>query len=157
MAPVEIDREELSWAAGFFDGEGCFSYSEAAIYSCVSIGQSDRKPLDRFKQAVGVGKVNGPYPPTHPDQLRRKPLHFYQAYGHERVQAIAAMLWFKLGAVKQAQAVKVLRRTRLCRRGHLKVQGHKGCGVCQAAYWKSRREGQKSETVTKGVQRRNGG
>ena len=61
MKRLEFDREELAWAAGFFDGEGCFCFSEAGQYVCVSITQTEREPLDRFERAVGLGKVNGPY------------------------------------------------------------------------------------------------
>lgn len=35
-------REELAWAAGFFDGDGCFSYSPAIRGMCSAILQRDR-------------------------------------------------------------------------------------------------------------------
>jgi hypothetical protein len=31
------DREDLAWAAGFFDGEGCFSFTDRAAHASVSI------------------------------------------------------------------------------------------------------------------------
>jgi hypothetical protein len=43
--PWAVNREELAWAAGFFDGEGCFSFADKAGYASVSIVQVDRKPL----------------------------------------------------------------------------------------------------------------
>jgi hypothetical protein len=140
LVGIHIDREELAWGAGFFDGEGCFCYSEAGQYVCVSIAQSERAPLDRFANAVGLGKVNGPYRQRHNDRWSRKPQYVFRANGHDAIQAIAAMLWFKLGPTKREQAVTVLKRSRTCRRGHLKIKGQKGCGVCQTAYWRSRRE-----------------
>ena len=60
------DREELAWAAGFFDGEGCFSYTEKARYGVATITQADIRPLDRFKTAVRVGNVYGPYDKKYP-------------------------------------------------------------------------------------------
>lgn len=55
---------ELAWAAGFYDGEGCTSlrkYTNGTIVLECSLGQKDRRPLERFVRAVGFGKVNGPY------------------------------------------------------------------------------------------------
>jgi hypothetical protein len=135
------DREELAWAAGFFDGEGCFCYSEAARYVSVSIGQTNPEPLERFRNAVGLGKINGPYLREHPNRLSKKPQWVYQAYGVEKVQAIAAMLWFKLGSIKREQAMTRLRRAVVCARGHRKKAGHKGCATCQSNYWRTRRDG----------------
>jgi hypothetical protein len=135
------NREELAWAAGFFDGEGCFSYSPASRYVCVSIGQTERDPLNRFRNAVGLGKVNGPYDNRRPGRLTKKPQYFYQAYGYEKVQAIAAMLWFWLGSTKRDQAHRVLSRAIVCARGHAKVPGHKDCAICQTNYWRARRNG----------------
>jgi hypothetical protein len=138
---IAPNREELAWAAGFFDGEGCFCYSEAARYVSVSIGQTSIEPLEQFRAAVGVGKINGPYMHKHPKRLGKKPQWVYQAYGLEKVQAIAGMLWFKLGRAKRDDAKRVLARAVVCSRGHPKKPGHKGCGVCQADYWRRRRDG----------------
>ena len=139
--PLRPNREEVAWAAGFFDGEGCFSYSEASVYVAVSIGQTEREPLDRFRAVVGVGKVNGPYDRAHPKRLSKKPQYVYQAYGVEKVQAIMAMLWFWLGTTKRMQAVRVLTRALVCSKGHPKRAGHKGCAYCTANYWRARRDG----------------
>ena len=57
----------------------------------------------------------------------------------ETVQAVVAMLWFSLGTKKRVQAVRVLRRSATCHRGHRKVVGQKGCGQCMTAYWRIRR------------------
>ena len=61
---------ELAWAAGLFDGEGSTlcQHKEPKRFTAsgrpkdyptlrVQIGQSDRLVLDRFTEAVGVGKV----------------------------------------------------------------------------------------------------
>lgn len=54
-----VDREELAWAAGFFDGEGTASYERSGQYGQLrlQVGQKDRRPLDRFCAAVGVGRI----------------------------------------------------------------------------------------------------
>jgi hypothetical protein len=77
-----VDREELSWAAGFFDGEGCFSLVRNFRYPTVRIAQAEREPLERFQAAVGgIGKVYGPYAPRHKDTWSRKPQYSYQITG----------------------------------------------------------------------------
>jgi len=142
MERVVIDREELAWAAGFFDGEGCFSYVKTTRYGVATINQIWLEPLQRFQRAVGgLGKIYGPYEQkAHRDKWRRKPQWSYRAHRRDDVQAVAAMLWFKLGTVKRSQAAEVLRMTtRMCRRGH-KLTGGRSCPQCIADAWASKRE-----------------
>lgn len=102
-----VNREELAWAAGFFDGEGCFSYTAKAGFATVTIGQVDRRVLDRFQEAIGgVGKIYGPYTTRSPSRLSKKPQYQYRAHRRADVQSIAAMLWFMLvrsSAIKRGE------------------------------------------------------
>ncbi|MGH9427147.1 MAG: hypothetical protein ACRD2L_12695, partial [Terriglobia bacterium] len=61
---------ELAWAAGFWDGEGscgCYQKNDGRtrkasnFYLRAAISQKDREVLDRFRAAVELGKVYGPY------------------------------------------------------------------------------------------------
>lgn len=58
---------ELAWAAGFFDGEGCFGLRSNGAggdkcYGTVEISQAHPEVLERFHRAVGgVGNITGPY------------------------------------------------------------------------------------------------
>ena len=134
------DREELAWAAGFFDGEGCFSYTDRGRHGVATIGQTDMRPLERLRQAVLVGKIYGPYDKKHPGRVSKRPQWNYRAHRREHVQAIAAMLWFKLGPVKRRQALDVLARySNRCRRGHPKIHQLPGCPACVAAAWADKR------------------
>jgi len=59
-----ISPAHLGWFAGFFDGEGSVSITTGHgtsyyMLTC-SVSQTDRAPLDLFKQQFG-GKVLGPY------------------------------------------------------------------------------------------------
>jgi hypothetical protein len=64
----------------------------------------------------------------------------FRAHRREHVQAIAVMLWFKLGSSKKQQAVAVLKRyPNRCRRGHPKNHGLPGCPQCVANAWERRR------------------
>jgi len=142
------DREELAWAAGFFDGEGCFSYVKADGWGVVAIGQTNREPLERFQRAVaGLGKIYGPYEPKQRDgRWCRKPQWVYRAHRRNDVQAIAAMLWFKLGSIKRRQATAVLIRvSRTCRRGH-RLTGGRSCPRCVADAWEAKRQVKRAQT-----------
>ena len=64
---------ELAWAAGFFDGEGSTSIHPNVVnmrtyfFLCMQLTQTgDILPytLERFRKAVGEGKVYGPYTPA---------------------------------------------------------------------------------------------
>jgi hypothetical protein len=112
-------REELAWAAGLFDGEGCIGVypgirqnrhnTSHYITLQMSIGQSDRQVLDRFYQAVGrLGNVGGPY--TYAYKLA--PYYRWQARKFEHVQAIVAMLWTFLSPIKRQQATEALLKWR---------------------------------------------
>jgi hypothetical protein len=139
--PFEPNREELAWAAGFFDGEGSFSWTTPAAFGCAVINQTNRESLERFKRAVaGLGKIYGPYEPRHKDRWSRKPQWAFRAHRREHVQAIAVMLWFKLGPIKRRQAVSVLKRyPNKCRRGHPKNHSLPSCPRCVADAWEEKR------------------
>ena len=135
------DREELAWAAGFFDGEGCFSWATKGRFGCAVIAQTDRAALDRFQAAVAsIGKTYGPYAQRQRDGWNRKHRWSYRVHRREEVQAVAALLWFKLGAIRRAQATKILLdHPRTCRRGHDLMPGARRCPRCVAAAWAAKR------------------
>jgi hypothetical protein len=108
-----MDSHELAWAAGFFDGEGNIrikanrQHERPYLYPAIFIPQIDRQVLDRFQQAVAVGKVTGPHSRRRYGATRKDQWYF-EAYGLERCQAIIALLWRWLSPVKHDQARAVL-------------------------------------------------
>src|SRR5262245_61060169 len=55
-------NEQLAWAAGFFDGEGCVTSSDnRSARPMLFITQHDPRVLRRFWKVIGQGKVYGPY------------------------------------------------------------------------------------------------
>ena len=59
-----LDDVKMAWAAGFFDGEGYVGLPKASRefrQLRASVAQVDRRPLDAFVEATGIGKVRGPY------------------------------------------------------------------------------------------------
>lgn len=60
-------EQEIAWAAGLFEGEGCIStyQSDSTQLTLVS---TDYDVIDRFARIVGVGTVSGPfYPNNNPE------------------------------------------------------------------------------------------
>ena len=102
-----MKREELAWAAGFFDGEGHTGRgTHGGRRPIIAITQVDRRPLDRFAEAVGVGKVYGPYLRV---KGNRQPVFLFQTSTFQSTQAVVAKLWTFLSRPKQEQAAAVLR------------------------------------------------
>lgn len=102
-------REQLAWAAGFFDGEGTTWAGRSSGYPTLSVPQAGHftEPPDvllRFQAAVGgLGLVYGPIL----NEERNKPIWRYRVSGFEMVQAVVAMLWPWLGTEKRRQAALV--------------------------------------------------
>lgn len=99
-----IDQElEIAWAAGFFDGEGSVYFT--GKYLVLAITQADRRPLDRFRAAVDLGTVNGPY------RTEKSPYFTYSA-GVYGVQPVIEKLWPLLSEPKREQIAKARTKAR---------------------------------------------
>ena len=99
-----MNREELAWAAGFFDGEGCTYWNKSGGHIGLNVCQActsgqPAETLQRFRAAVGgLGKLN-----------RKSPTAYaLVVQNFEHVQAIIAMLWFWLSDRKREQYKKTL-------------------------------------------------
>ncbi len=116
---VHVNREGFAWAAGIMDGEGHFGMNRTIgknqkhCRPIVSIGQVDRRMLDRFQKIVGMGKIYGPMGSYGKDTANKQPYYKLEIYGFEQVQALLAILWTWLGQVKRDQAIQVLLEYRL--------------------------------------------
>lgn len=57
--PALWNRENLAWAAGLFEGEGCFYIhrSRGRAYSRMTVTSTDQDVLERFRQIVGCGHI----------------------------------------------------------------------------------------------------
>lgn len=61
---ISMDNEsKIMWCAGFFQGEGYVGTRKSQNMALdIAITQYyDRTPLDKFKEYIGGGNVNGPY------------------------------------------------------------------------------------------------
>lgn len=100
-------REELAWAAGFFDGEGSVGgYTGARTktgierrYLRISVAQKNRPLLDKFADIFRCGSV-------HCD--RKRAMHSFQASGRTALTVIDLM-WPWLGEQKKRDLKRGLR------------------------------------------------
>lgn len=95
---------ELSWCAGFFDGEGCISAWKPTDGKNpliqLAITQCGRETLARFCEVVG-GSISGPY---RTNNKNHSPYHAWRATGIPNVIRILSMLWPYLSDSKREQA-----------------------------------------------------
>lgn len=98
---------QLAWAAGLFEGEGSTSNGKPSRPGCrvrlyVTVGQKHSEVLERFCDAVGMGKVYGP---------NSRSMYQYRVSGYQSYLVIK-LLWPYLGSVKKQQAIIAVRRWR---------------------------------------------
>lgn len=104
-------REEVAWAAGLFEGEGCLTINHKSYksgvhsYPRVQMNITDKETLDRFHEVVGVGKIyshkNGSY-------LSNKPQWRWQIATKEGVREVIEQLYPWLSERRQARANELL-------------------------------------------------
>jgi hypothetical protein len=95
-----MDRHELAWAAGFFDGEGWANRSGRGVHSRINQSDDDGVPevLLRFRSAVGRGRIHGPV-----REEGRKDLYYWGVSSRGDVDAVARVIWPWLGNVKRGE------------------------------------------------------
>jgi hypothetical protein len=110
IADQDLERArqlELAWAAGFFDGEGCTDIQHrhgpvrSYKYVRLQVSQKDRRALDRWVDAIGLGKVRGPYEKARGDYYRI-------SLSDKEARAALKLMHPYLGTVKREQAARVL-------------------------------------------------
>lgn len=113
---MEINREQLAWAAGLFEGEGCFTSSKPRDLkgNCARgvgalIKMTDKDVLDKFCSVVGVGNVSGPLKRSESyDKASYKPIYLWQVGSFETVQHVIACLWPWLHSRRKIRIKEVL-------------------------------------------------
>lgn len=111
---VEDRVELLAWAAGLFDGEGSTylarHQSHAGYFLLeAAITQSSREGvpevLERFRAALGVGKIFGPYPAGE----GQAPVYRWKSHRRHDIEQMISALGAHLGEVKRSQAIAARR------------------------------------------------
>ena len=110
-------KEELAWAAGFFDGEGnlCtgtlndkfkFMFLKLSLHQAGTLEEPPDTLLKFQKALDGLVSVKGPY--LRKESPTRKPIWIARAQKHETVIKIIEMLWPWLGEAKRNQALDAM-------------------------------------------------
>lgn len=106
-----MDKYELAWAAGFFDGEGYIgcrpvSKKQRTWAMEIEVSQSTNfDVLERFVAAIGIPtEVDGPRYRGMGKHGPRKPSFRVYFRTFERVQYVMAVLWPWLSRPKREQA-----------------------------------------------------
>jgi hypothetical protein len=118
-------ESEIAWAAGLFEGEGCFSSSMGRERA--SMVSTDRDVLERFKEIVGCGTIG-------PGGKRQKSHHKVRwqwwANGDDFVRVFILLSpWLCQRRLSKGRAVletRCSRQTRLC--------GTKCCENCGSEF-----------------------
>src|SRR5258705_9657713 len=100
-----MDRHELAWAAGFFDGEGWANRSGRGVQARINQSDNAGMPdvLTRFQRVIGVGRVHGPV-----REEGRRDLYYWDATSRGDVETVAKAIWPCLGDVKRAEFASAL-------------------------------------------------
>lgn len=100
-----MNREDLAWVAGVFEGEGCFSFHEKsrAISACISM--TDLDVIETVKSIIGLGTIVS----VKPGKVGWKPQWKWAVNSFEDVQAVAAMLWPWLKSRRRVKIKSVLK------------------------------------------------
>lgn len=111
-----MTREEIAWAAGLFEGEGCISISKPKSGSkfnqnrIVQLSMTDKDVVDKFHNLIGFG-LRYEFDPS-----KRNPTwkirYDWKVYKAEHVQAFLAAIWCFLCERRKKKATEAIR---LCR------------------------------------------
>lgn len=101
-----VNREDLAWAAGLFEGEGHVGmHGRSGNRSIVaSLNMTDEDVVKQFQRIVNVGVIY----PRPPQKDGWKPQWCWKVGSFEEVQAIIAMLWPWLQSRRKTQAKTAL-------------------------------------------------
>ena len=102
-------REDLAWAAGLFEGEGCLNFKRETSKPSfcgirANLASTDADTASRFAAIVGVGKlrVQKPY------GLGTKEVYYWSIHSFENVQYLIALFWCWLGERRRNKAKELL-------------------------------------------------
>jgi hypothetical protein len=107
---VERNEVDVAWAAGLFEGEGCWSMyvrksGKRQIHA--AIGMTDQDVIERLASIIGFGTVRRSHSAVHVAR-GDKPLFIWGVYEAERIRELIALFLPYLCARRHAKALEVL-------------------------------------------------
>jgi hypothetical protein len=110
-----MTSEELAWAAGLFEGEGCvaaYHHSKNARAVRAWLSSTDEDVIHRFHEIVGVGRLSGPY---HQNGFDRQGLRWrWQVSRKPDVTEFLDGVYPYLGHRRREQIVVAFEKAGLC-------------------------------------------
>jgi hypothetical protein len=107
-----MDTHQIAWAAGLFEGEGCFTTNRKTA-SCALL-MTDGDVVNRFHAVVSVGHVYGPYYAKYKykkkrgKKIVRKQVWRWSVSGFNGMAAVFELFKPYLGVRRTARATEVL-------------------------------------------------
>lgn len=108
---LTLNKEDLAWAAGFFDGEGCTylqrsngtrsQFSKTYLSPSITINQKNHEVLEKFNQ------VTGSYGKFYFSEIKNQYNLRFSSF--EKTQYIICLLWPWLGTLKRDQYRRILK------------------------------------------------
>lgn len=100
---------DVAWAAGLFEGEGCWNVYTRGTRARMQIrlGMADRDVVERFAAIMGCGTVFVHDPAAHRAK-GWKPLYTWAVYEAEGAREVIALLLPFMGERRRARALEVL-------------------------------------------------
>jgi hypothetical protein len=101
--------EEVAWAAGLFEGEGCIHLMKRSSKNgkaALTLSMADQDVVHRFSRILGVGNLRGPY--TQAPGSHWKPMWTWEAGKRREVQSVLNRVLPFLGERRLAKAREVL-------------------------------------------------
>lgn len=102
----EQSSTDIAWAAGLFEGEGCFSAGyrpSGKAYVVAVLSMTDRDVVDRFMAIVGCGAIY-----LRPDaRWNHQDTYMWRVQEAVQVRKVIAMLLPYLGERRRAKALEV--------------------------------------------------
>lgn len=109
LPEVPSREEEIAWAAGLFEGEGCVS-SEQNGSLVLMLKNTDHEVVDRFDQIVRYGTLYGPYRNSERDGHKRKPFWVWTVRGTDAYDAMQLLApWLSKRRLSRALEITGLR------------------------------------------------
>jgi hypothetical protein len=102
-----MERHELAWAAGFFDGEGWAAIRKRGVHSRINQAGPNGMPavLLKFKRVVGVGRLKGPNVAE-----GKQDLYWWEATSRPDVERVAELIGPWLCPAKRAEFESAIAR-----------------------------------------------
>lgn len=109
-------REEIAWAAGLFEGEGCISQGRGILV--LRLNSTDEETPLRFCRIVQGGTVYGPYRNTQRDGYARKPFWVWVGESVDALETLRLIFpWLSARRRARAQELIAQERSRLSLEG----------------------------------------